>query len=207
MIGDNETNFPDKLLLTDRQVTNLRKAFANHLSTDIKLSKTQLSKMIELGGFLSRLLGPLLKTELLLIKNVIKSLAKSVVIPLRLTAAASAPDAGIHKKILGSGRRHSSFSASHNTTTLIISNDEINDLIKIVKSLEDSGLLLKGVTETVQNEVKERKGGFLGILLGTLDSSLSGNLLTGRGVNRGINREGEGVLRAGYGSRSSKMDF
>ena len=98
MIGDNETNFPDKLLLTDRQVTNLRKAFANHLSTDIKLSKTQLSKMIESGGFLSRLLGPLLKTGLLLIKNVIKSLAKSVVISLKLTAAASAPDAGYIKK-------------------------------------------------------------------------------------------------------------
>ena len=95
-------------------------------------------------------------------------------------------------------------------TTLIISNDEIHDIIKIVKSLEDSGLLLKGVTETVQNEVKEQKGGFLSMLLGTLDASLSGNLLTGRGVNRagkdkGINRSGEGVLRAGYGN--NKMDF
>ena len=99
------------------------KAFANHLSTDIKLSKTQLSKMIKSGGFLGRLHGPLLKTGL--------PLAKSVLIPLRLTAA-SAADAGIHKKILGSA----------NMTTLIISNDEIED-IKIVKSLEDSGLLLK----------------------------------------------------------------
>ena len=98
VVGHNETNFPHKLLLTNRQVTNLRKAFANHLSTDIKLSKTQLSKMIESGGFLSRLLGPLLKTGLLLIKNVIKSLAKSVVISLKLTAAASAPDAGYIKK-------------------------------------------------------------------------------------------------------------
>ena len=97
MIGDNETNFPHKLLLTNRQVSNLRKAFANHLSADIKLSKTQLSKMIQSGGFLGRLLGPLLKT-LPLIKNVIKPLAKSVLIPLRLTAAASAADAGIHKK-------------------------------------------------------------------------------------------------------------
>ena len=75
-----------------------------------------------------------------------------------LTAAASAADAGIHKKILGSG----------NMTTLIISNDEIHDIIKIVKSLEDSGLLLKGVSETVQNEAKEQKGGFLSMLLGTL---------------------------------------
>ena len=94
--------------------------------------------MIKSGGFLGRRLGPLLKTGLSLIKNVIKPLAKSVLIPLGLTAAASAADAGIHKKILGSGN-----------TTLIISNDEINDIIKIVKSLEDSGLLLKGVTETV----------------------------------------------------------
>ena len=98
MVGDNETNFPHKLLLTNRQVTNLRKAFANYLSTDIKLSKTQLSKMIQSGGFLGRLLGPLLKTGLPLIKNVIKPLAKSVLIPLGLTAAVSAADAGIHKK-------------------------------------------------------------------------------------------------------------
>ena len=98
MIGENETNFPHKLLLTNRQIANLCKAFANYLSTNIKLSKTQLSKMIQLGGFLGRLLGPLLKTGLPLIKNVIKPLAKSVLIPLGLTAAASAADAGIHKK-------------------------------------------------------------------------------------------------------------
>ena len=82
MIGDNETNFPHKLLLTNRQVLNLRKTFANHLSADIKLSKTQLSKMIQSGGFLGRLLGPLIKTGLPLIKNVIRPLAKSVLIPL-----------------------------------------------------------------------------------------------------------------------------
>ena len=100
-------------------------------------------------------------------------------------------------------------------TTLIISNDEIHDIIKIVKSLEDSGLLLKGVTEIVQNEVKEQKGGFLSMLLGTLGASLLGNLLTGRGVYRaekgkgkGVLRAGEGVLRAGYGRPSqNKMDF
>ena len=77
MIVDNETNFPQKLLLTNRQIPNLCKAFANHLSTDIKLSKTQLSKMIQSGGFLGRLLSPLLKTGSPLIKNVIKPLAKS----------------------------------------------------------------------------------------------------------------------------------
>ena len=89
--------------------------------------------MIQSGGFLGRLLGPLLKTGLPLITNVIKPLAKSVLIPLGLTAAAWAADAGIHKKMLGSG----------NKTTLTISNDETNDIIKMVKSLEDSGLLLK----------------------------------------------------------------
>ena len=98
IIGDNETNFPHELLLTDRQVSSLRKSFANNSSTDIKLSKTHLSKMIQSGGFLSRLLGPLLKIGLPLIKNVIKPLAKIVLIPLGLTAAASAADGGIHKK-------------------------------------------------------------------------------------------------------------
>ena len=99
MMGDNEANFPHKLLLTTRQVSNLREAFANNSLADIKLSKTQLSKMIQSGGFLSRLLGPLLKTGLPLIKNLIKPLAKSVLIPLGLTAAAAAAaDAGIDKK-------------------------------------------------------------------------------------------------------------
>ena len=98
MIGDNETNFPHTLLLTNRQVSNLRKAFSNHLSADIKLSKTQLSKMIQSGGFLGRFLGPLLKTGLPLMKNVIKPLAKSVLITVGLKSAASAADAGIHKK-------------------------------------------------------------------------------------------------------------
>ena len=122
-------------------------------------------------------------------KNLIKPLPKSVLIPLGLTAAASVADAGIHKKILGS-----------TTTTLIISNDEIEDIIKIVKSLEDSGLLLKGVTETVQNEVKEQKGGFLSMLLGTLGASLLGNILTGKGINRA----GEGIVRAGYGNKKGQ---
>ena len=97
MIGDNETNFPHKLLLTNRQVLNLQKVSANTSSANIKLSKTQLSKMIQSGGFLGRLLGPLLKTGLPLISNMIKPLAKIVLISLGLTAAASAADAGIHK--------------------------------------------------------------------------------------------------------------
>ena len=98
MIGDDQTNFSHELLLTNWQVANLCKAFANYLSTDIKLSKTQISNMIQSEGFLGRILGPLLKTGLPLIKNIIKPLAKSVLIPLELTAAASAADAGIHKK-------------------------------------------------------------------------------------------------------------
>ena len=95
-------------------------------------------------------------------------------------------------------------------TALIISNNEIDDIIKIVKSLEDSSLLLKGVTETARNEVKEKKGGFLSMLLGTLGASLLGNLLIGKGIYRagkgkGIVRAGEGIVRAGYGN--NKKDF
>ena len=168
MVGNSNdnTNFPHKLLLTNRQVANIRKAFANHLSTDIKFSKAQLSKTIQSGGFLGKLLGPLLKTGLPLMKSVIKPLAKSVLIPLGLTAAVSAADIRIHKKILGPGK------ASNNNGILIISNDEMDDILKIVKSLEDSGVLLKGVTETIQNEAKEQRGGFLGMLLVTLGASL-----------------------------------
>ena len=155
--------------------------------------------MIQSGGFLCRLLGPLLKTGLPLIKNVIKALAKSVLILLGLAAATTAAGAGIHTKNLRI--------REYNTNNI---KDEIDDIIKIIKSLEYSGLLLKGVTETVQNEVKEQKGGFLSMLLGTLGASLSGNLLTGKGIYRGgkgkgINRAGEGTVRAGYGN--NKMDF
>ena len=132
--------------------------------------------MIQSGGFPSRLLGPLLKTGLPLIKNVIKPLAKSVLIPLVLTAAASAADAGINEKILGSGH--------NNTTTLIISKNEMKDINKIVKSLEDSSLLLKRVTQTVWNVVKEQKGGFLSMLLVTLGASLLRNLLTEKEIYR-----------------------
>ena len=147
MIGnpDDVTSSPQKLLLTNRQVANLPRVFANNSSTDIKLSKTHLSKMIQSGGCLGRFLGPLFKKGLPLMKNVIKPLAKSVLIPLGLTAAAAA-DTGIHKKILGSGN-----------TTLIMPNDEMED-IKIVKSFKDSGLLLKRVSETIQTEAEEKNG-------------------------------------------------
>ena len=161
--------------------------------------------MIQSAGFLGKLLGPLLKTGLLLIENVIKPLGKSILIPLGLVAAASASDKEYIKKKLGSRFNHPSSSASHNTTS-IISNDEIGDIIKIIKCLEDSGLLLKGVTETVENEVKEQKGGFVSMLLGTLGASLLGNLLTVKGIYRA--EKSKGVLRAGYGRPSqNKMNF
>ena len=128
--------------------------------------------MLQSGGFLgnllSKLAGPLMKVAM--------PLAKNVLAPLALTAAMSTIDGSIKKKMLGSG-----------TTTLIISNDEMNDIIKIVKFLEDSGVILKGVSETIQHEAKEQRGGFLSMLLGTLGASLLGNLLTG----------GKGVICAG----------
>ena len=96
----NGNNLPHELLLTSRQRTKLRNAFEINMPTDIKLSKAQISKLIQSGGFLSKLLGPLLKTGLPLIKNVIKPLAKSVLILLGLTAAVSAADAGIQKRYL-----------------------------------------------------------------------------------------------------------
>ena len=193
MIGnsDDETNFPQKLLLTNTQVANLRKAFANYLSTDIKLSNTQLSKMIRLGGILSRILGPLLKVGLPLMKSVIQPLAKSVLIPLGLTAAASASDAGIHKEISGSG---------HNAT-LIISNDEMKAILKIGESLENSGLLLEGVSETITNKAKEQKGRFLSMPLGTLGASVLRNML----ASKGVLRAGEETARVGYGSKTFSL--
>ena len=186
MVGnsDDETNFSQKLLLTNRQTLSLRKAFNNHTSPDSKFSKGLLTKM-QKGEFLKFLI-PLLKSGLPLLKSVVKPLGM-----LGLTAAASATDAAINKKILGSG----------NHATLIISNNDMQDLLKTVKSLEDSGILLNGITETVKNEVKEQKGGFLSMLLGTLGASMLGDLLTEKLSGRGVIRAGEGTIRAGYGSK------
>ena len=166
--SNSENNFPYKCLLTNTQVSKIRKAIANGSSANRKLSKTQLHKIVQSGRFLVRLLGPLLKARLPLIGNVLKPLAKSILIPLVLTAAASATDAAIHKKIFESG-----------FTTLIISNEEMNNM-KIVKSLEESGLLIKGVSETIKGETKEQERGFLGMLLGTLGATWLGNLWTGK---------------------------
>ena len=152
--------------MTNRQVTNLRKAFANYLSTDIKVSKTKLSKMIQSGGFLGRLFGLLLKQGLLLMKTVLKPLAKIVLITLGLTSAASAAGAGIHEK-KGSG-----------STTLIISNEEMEGIMKIVKSLKDYDLLLKGVSESYVMKLGVMKS----MLLGALGANLLGNMLAGKGI-------------------------
>ena len=132
-------------MLTNIEISKLRKAFANNSSANIKLSKAQLHKVGQSGGFLSRLLGPLLKTGLLLIVNVLKPLAKSFLIPLGLTTV-STTVAAIHKKMFGS-----------DVTALIILNKEMNDIMKIFKSFEESGLLLKGVSETIKNEAREQK--------------------------------------------------
>ena len=160
--------------------------------------------MIQSGEFLGRLPTVLLKAGLLLMKNVNKPLSESVLIALGLPAATSAADAGIRKKILGSG-----------TITLIISKEDI----KIVKCHEDSGLLLKGVSETIQYETKEQRG-FLGMLIGKLGASLLENMLTGKGIIRaGCSSKdlqskdlwfntGKGIVRASYGSKGSSMkDF
>ena len=155
--------------------------------------------MIQSGGFLGKLLGPLLRSGLPLMKSVIKPLAKSVLIALGLTAAALAADAGIHKKISGSGH--------NNNTTLIISNDEMDHILKIVKSLEDSGVLLKGVSETIQNEAREQRGRFLSMLLGTLGASLLGDLLTKNLSGKGTISACEGAIRAGYGSKRSSLNI
>ena len=142
------------------------------------MSKAQISKIIQSGGLLGKLLGPLLKTGLPLLISVIKPLGF-----LGLTAASSTVDAGVQKKIYGSGAT--------------ISNEKIDDIMKIVQALEDSNILLKGVTKTIKNETKEQKGGYLSMLLGTLGASLLGDLLTKDLSGKGTVIAGEGTIRAG----------
>ena len=115
-------------------------------------------------------------------------LAKNVLAPLGLTAAISAIDGGIQKKIYGSGAK------------LIIEQEDVKDFMKIIKALENSGILLKGVSKAIKNETKEQRGGLLSMLLGTLGASLLGYLLTG---GKGIMRAGDGVVRAGSGSKKT----
>ena len=150
------------------------------MTTDIKLRKAQIKKVIQSGGFLgkllSKLMGPLMKVALPLAKNVLD--------PLGLTAAMSAIDGGMQKKIHGSGVK------------LIIEQEDMKDIMKIIKALENSDILLKGVSKTTENETKEQRGGFLSMFLRTLGASLLGNLLTGKGIMRA----GNGIVRAGSGS-------
>ena len=180
----NKDELPHELLLTTRQNTKLRNAINNNLTTDIKLSKAQITKLIQSGGFLGKLLsklaGPLMKVAM--------PLAKNVLAPLGLTAAMSAIDGGIQKKMRGEGIK------------LIIEQEGMNDIIKIIKALENSGILLKVVSKTIVNETKEHRGGFLSMLLGTLGACLLGNLLSGKGIVRA----GDGIVRAGERSGSKR---
>ena len=137
----NGNNLPHELFSTQRQITKLRNNIENNMSTDIKLSKAQISKIIQSGGFLGKILGPFLRTGLPFLKSVIKPLGL-----LGLTAAALAIDAGVLKRIYGSG-----------TTTLVISNEEINDIRKIVQTLEDSNILLKVVTLLKMKQKNKRE--------------------------------------------------
>ena len=155
----NKDELPHELLLTTRQNTKLHNAINNNLATYIKLGKAEIKKFIQSGGFLGKLLsklaGPLM--------NVAMPLAKNVLAPLGLTAAMSAIDGSIQKKIHGSGIK------------LIIEEEDMKDIMKIIEALDNSGILIKGVTKTIENETKEQRGGFLGMLLGTLGASLLGN--------------------------------
>ena len=193
----NKNETPHELLLTTRQNTKLCNAINNNSATDIKLSKAQIKKIIQSGGFLgkllSKLVGPLKKVPL--------PLAKNVLAPLGLTAAMSTIDGSIQKKIHGSGVK------------LIIEQEDMNDIMKIIKTLENSGILLKGVSKTIKDETKEQRGGFLSMLLGTLGASLLGNLLTGgkgivrAGEGRAASRaKGEGIVRAGSGSKKKNLN-
>ena len=152
-----------------------------------------LHKIGQSGGFWGRLLVPLLKIGFPLIVNLLKPLAKSILTPLGLTAAAAATDVAIYKKMFGSGTCPLNLAKQ---TTLIILNEEVHNIMKIVTSLEESSLLIKSISEAIKNEAKEQKGGFLAMLLGTLGVSLLGNLLTGKGT-----------IRAGGGKISASQDF
>ena len=183
------------MLLTTRQNTKLRNALNSNSATNIKLNKTQIKKIIQSGGFLGKLLsklaGPLMKVAV--------PLAKNVLAPLGLTAAMSAIDGSIQKKIHGSGVK------------LIIEQEDMYDIMKIIKAVENSGILLKGVSKTIKNETKEQIGGFLSMLLGTLGASLLGNFLSGgKGIVRAGERsvasktKGDGIVRAGEGNGGKK---
>ena len=182
VVGDSndENNFSHTLSLTNIQVLRLHEAFANGSSANIKLSKTLLHEIGQSGRFLDRLLRPLLKDGFPLTKTVLKLLAKSVIILLRLTAATSATDAPIHKKIFGSITCPSDLAKQ---SPLTISNEEMSDIMKIVKSGWRIWIINKiFVSRTIKNEAKEQKGRFLGMFIGTLGKDL---IRAGEGTIRG----------------------
>ena len=154
------------------------------MATDIKLNKAQIKRLIQSEGFLGKLLSKLVGS----LMKVAMPLAKNVLAPFGLTDAMSAIDRSIQKKIDGSGVK------------LIIEQEDMNDIMKIIEALQNSGIFLKGVSKTIENETKEQRGGFLSMLLGTLGASLLGNLLTGKGIMRA----GDGIVRAGSGSVVSR---
>ena len=139
-------NFPHKLLLTNTQVSKFHPAFENGSSANKKLSKTQLHKIGRSGEFLDRILGRLLKGGLSLIENVFKPLAKSVLMPLGSTAAALAIVASLHNKVFG-----------EEVTTLIISNEKMNDIMNMVTSLEESRLLIKTIAKQLSMKQENKK--------------------------------------------------
>ena len=149
MIGTDKNNLLHNLSLTNRQVVSLCKALANSLSRYIKLPNTQISKIIQSGGFLARHFGPLIKAGLSMMKNVLTPLPRNVLMPLGLTAAASTSSAETHKNILGSG--------ASGTAILIISNKKMRKVMEIGKSLEVSSMLIKCVTQTIENEMENKK--------------------------------------------------
>ena len=191
----NKDELPHELLLNTRQNTELRNVINNNLATDIKLSKAQIKKLIQSGGYLGKLLSKLARP----LMKVTMPLAKNVLAPLGLTAAMSAIDGSIQKKIHGSGIK------------LIIEEEDMKDIMKIIEALENPGILLKGVSKTIENETKEQRGGYLSMFLGTLGASLLGNLLTGgKGIMRvgnGIVRAGDGIVRAGEGSKKKPLNL
>ena len=184
----NKDELPHELLLTTRQNTKLCNAINNNLATDIKLSKAQIKKLIQSGGFLgkllSKLVGPLMKVAM--------PLAKNVLAPLGLKAAMSAIDGSIQKKIHGSGVK------------LIIEQEDMNDIMKTIEALKNPGILLKGVSKTIENETKGQRGRFLSMLLGTLGATLLGNSLTG---GKGIMRADEGIGEGSKGEGSKKKNL
>ena len=174
----NGNYLPHELLLAAIQKTKLRTAFNNNMSTDLKLSRVQFSKIVQSGGFLVSLLSKLGGRKL----EGSNSFSKKCFGSIRNNSSCFSNWCRNLKKMHRSGK-----------TTLIILNEEMNDIMKIVQALENSNILRKGVTKTIKNETKEQKGGFLSMLLGTLGASLLGNLLTENGI-----------VRAGSGNKKGK---